>query len=394
MPGAINITLTRILKNTILPSTYSILVFEIINMFTIVAGNTDVLAVTTLSVILLIMSLIMGLKIHWFRARMNMKETKSSSELGSLVGMYRSQPFEVSSSTPLAPQPHNNVTASSSSVSPPSTQLSPSSSVHKLKINSQKKLPASSLENPSVGQSQPSKHKQKTEDGKKMKTKPASGRNPLSKPNKLHNSTQVNSLTNLSVGQSQPSDHKGKKEDGNETKSLFSFTKNPLSKPEKHNKPPNNSVQNPSVFAATGQSQPSNNKGKNADGNKSKVQSASSKNPIAKPEKHNQSVDAKRPPDNMGQSMKSKSKDPAPKGILQKVKPLPLPTTDDYNASSLKLTCSSTTSLKLTDNSSVTLRQTDHSTPLKLTAGNSSSLKPKTPIPLYILEQEESESES
>jgi hypothetical protein len=362
-------------------------------MFTIVAGNTDVLAVTTLSVMLLIMSLIMGLKIHWFRARMNMNETRSSNELRSLVGMYRSQPFEVSSSTPLAPQPYGNVTASSSShksmVSPSSTQLSPpSSSLHKFKINSQKKLPASSLQNPPMGKAQPSKHREKAEDGKKMKTKPACDRNPLSKPNELHNSTQMNSLTEPSVGQSQPSDHKRQKDDGNGTKSLFSFPKNPFSKPQKYNKPHNN----PTACAATGQSQSSKTKAMNANGYKSKAQSVSTKNPLVKPEKHNQSVDAKRPLDSMGQSMKPKSKALAPKGILQEVKPLQ--TTDDDNASSLKLTGSGTTSLKLTDSSSVTLIQTDDSTSLKLNGSESSSIKSKIPIPLHILEQEESESES
>lgn len=357
-------------------------------MFPIVAGNTDILAVTTLSVILLIMSLIMGLKIHWFRARMNMNATTSSDELGSLAGVYRSQPFEVSSSTPLATQPHNNLTASSSShkslASPLSAQLSlPLLSANKFKINSKKKLPASSPENLPVGESQPTKHKQDNEDGKKKKTKPTSGNNTLLAPNELHSSTQMTSLTNLSVGQSQPSNQKEKKEDGNKTKSLFSFTKNPLPKPENHNKPSNNSVQNPPVFAATKQQKLSNKKEKNADGNKSKVLSSTSKNPLSKPEKNNQPVDVKRPPDSMGQSMKPKSKVPAPKGILQKAKSPPLPNTDD-NAPSLKLT----------DNSSVTLRQTDDSSPLKPTDGNSSLLKTKTPIPLYILEQEESESES
>jgi hypothetical protein len=368
-------------------------------MFTTVAGNTDVLAVTTLSVILLIISLIMGLKIRWFRAQMNMKTNTSSSELGPLVGVYRSRPFEVSSSTPLVPQPQDNMTTSSSSqrtlVSPSSTQLSPpSSSAHKLKTDSQKKLPASSLENPPMGQLQPSKHKKNKEDGNKTKTKPASGKNPLSKPNKPDNSAQVDSLTNLSVGQSQPLDQNRKKVNGNETKSLFSFIKNPQSKPEKHNKQPHNSVQNPSMFAATGQSQPSNNKGNNADRNKFKAQSAFSKNPLAKPEKHDQIVDAKISPTSMEQSMKPKSKAPAPKGILQKVKPPQLPTANDDNATSLKLTGSSSTLLNETDDSSVTLRHTDDSTSLKLTDGNTSSLKPKTPIPLYILEQEESESES
>jgi hypothetical protein len=73
--------------------------------------------------------------------------------------------------------------------------------------------------------------------------------------------------------------------------------------------------------------------------------------------------------------MKPKNRVPVPKGILQKVKPPPFPTTHD----------DSSTSLTLTDDNSTSLKPTDRSP---------ASLKQKTPLPLYVLEQDESESES
>lgn len=340
-----------------------------------VAGTADVLALTTLSVILLVISLIMGLKIRWFRAQMNMKATNSRSELGSLDGVYRSQPFEVSSSVSLIPQSYN-ITAGSSShksqTSPPSEQLSTHSSLlHKPKTDLWKKPPASSLESPPE---EPSKYNREIDDGTKTKTKSASGKNPLSKP------TEHNSVHTDSVGQPQISSHKEKASDGNKIKSLFSFSKNPLSKKEKHNQPTHDSMQlsspkNPLLFAAIGQSQISHNEGENADRNKLKAQYASIKNPLARPDKQNIPVEAKKPPDCLGQSLKLKSRVPVPKGILQNVKPPPLPTTHD----------NSSTSLTLTDNNSISLKPNDRST---------ASLKQKTPLPLYVLEQDESESES
>lgn len=317
-----------------------------------------------------------------------MGATKTKCELESLVGVYRSQPFEVSSSTPLEPQPQNNINEDNSSytslVSPSSTQLSPPLSVHKSKNNSQKKPLASSLENSNVN-------------GNKTETKPTSGEKPLFKPKEPDNSVHVNSLKNTSVGQSQPSNHKVKKVGGNKTNSLFSFSKNPLSKSEKRNKPPHNSVQvnsskNPLKFATMGQSQSLNNNGKNVDGNKSKTQSASSRNPLARTEKHNEPVETNKSLDNMVQSMNPKSKAPAPKGILQNVKPPALPTTHDENSTSLQLIHNSSTSLKLTDDNSVMLKLSDKSTSLKLTEGSSTSLKLETQIPLHVSEQEESES--
>lgn len=41
----------------------------------------------------------MGLKFRWFRAQMKMETSSISSELTSLAGVYRSQPFEVSCSS-------------------------------------------------------------------------------------------------------------------------------------------------------------------------------------------------------------------------------------------------------------------------------------------------------
>jgi hypothetical protein len=352
-------------------------------MFTTVAGDTDVLALTTLSAILLVISLIMGLKIRWFRAQMNMKTTKRSSELGSLDGVYRSQPFEASSSAPLIPQSYS-ITADSSShksqISPSSEQLSTYPTLlHKSKTDLWKKPPAPSTESAPEEPSQPSRHNRKTEDGTKTKTKSASGKNPLFKPTE-HNSVHTYSLQNPSVGQPQPSSHKEKASDGNKIKSLFSLSKNPLSKQEKHNKPTHNPMQvnspkNPPLFAAMGQSQLSHNVGQNADGNRLEAPYVPIKNPLAKPDKQKKPLEAKKPPDFLGQSMKPNSKVPVPKGILQKVKPPSLPTTQDDSSTSLTLADDNITSLKQTDTSSA-------------------SLKLKTTLPSYVLEQDESQSES
>jgi hypothetical protein len=351
-------------------------------MFTTVAGNTDVLALTTLSVILLVISLIMGLKIRWFRAQMNMKAINSTSELGSLDdGVYRSQPFEVSSSAPLIPQSYNIITGSSShksQIPTSSEQLSTHSSLlHNSKTDLWKKPPASSTESPPEEPSRPSRHNRKIEFGTKTKTNSASGKNPLSKPTE-HNSVHL--LQNPSVGQPQPSSHKEKASDGNKIKSLFSLSKNPLSKQQKHNKPTHNSMQvsspkSPPLLAAMGQSQLSHNEVENADSSRLEAPYVPIKNPLAKPDKQNKPVEAKKPPDCLGQSITPKSRVPVPKSILQKVKPPPLPTAHD----------DSSTSLTLTDDNSKSLKPTDRS---------SASLKLKTPLPLYVLEQDESESES
>ncbi|PNF36130.1 hypothetical protein B7P43_G10962 [Cryptotermes secundus] len=343
-----------------------------------VADETDVLVLTTLSVILLVISLIMGLKIRWFRTQMNMKATNSSSELESLYGVYRSQPTEVSSSAPLLSLSHNIIAGSSSyksQISLSSEQLPTHPSLlHKSKTDLWKKPPASSIESPPE---EPSRHNRKFEDG--TKTKSASSKNPLSMPTE-HNSVHTNSLQYPSVGQTQPSSHKKKSSDGNKIKSLFSLTKNPLSKQEKHNKPTHNSMQMssskiPPPFATVGQSQLSHNEEEDADGNRLEAPYAPIKNPLAKPDKQIKPVEVKKPPDYLGQSMKPKSRVPVSKGILQKVNPPQLPTTHD----------DSSTSLTLTDNNNTSLKQTDRS---------SASLKLKTPLPLHVLEQDESESES
>lgn len=350
-------------------------------MFTTVAGKTDVLVLTTLSVILLVISLIMGLKIRWFRAQMNMKATNSSSELESLYGVYRSQPIEVSSSAPLISQSYNIIAGSSShksQISPSSEQLSTHPSLlHKSKTDLWKKPPASSIESPSEEPSQPSRHNRKFED--ETKTKPASGKNPLSMPRE-HNSVHTDSLQYPSMGQTQPSSHKKKSSDGNKIKSLFSLTKNPLSKQEKHNKQTHNSMQMssskiPPPVATVGQSQLSHNEGQNTDGNRLEAPYAPIKNPLAKPDKQIKPAEAKKPPDGLGQSMKPKSRVPVPKGILQKGNPPPLPTTHD----------DSSTSLTLTDDNNTSLKQTDRS---------SASLKLKTQFPMNVFEQDKSESES
>jgi hypothetical protein len=152
-------------------------------MFTTFAGNTEVLTLTTLSVILLVISLTMGLKIRWFRAQMDMKATNIRSELSSLDGVYRSQPFEASSSAPQTPQSYNVIAGSSSHKSvilPSSGKLSiNSSSMHTSKTDLLKIPTASSLENTPEGPSKPPKHNRKTEDGTKTKVP---HKNPFSKP--------------------------------------------------------------------------------------------------------------------------------------------------------------------------------------------------------------------
>jgi hypothetical protein len=340
-------------------------------MFTTVAGNTDLLVLTTLSMILLVISLIMGLKIRWFRARMDMKATNSGRELESLDGVYRSHPFEVSTSAPLAPQSYNIIAGSSSHTSP----ISPSSeklSVHSSILHTSKtdlwKIPtASSLEGPPVGSSQPSKHNRKIEDGAKSILNSASGKNLLSKPTE-HNSVHIDSLKNLPARQPQPTSHKEKASDGNKMKFLFPLGKNPLSKQEKHNKPPQNSIQvsspqNPPLFAAMGYPQLSQNEGKNVDENRLTAQTVPNKNPLARQDRQTKPVEARQSPYSFGQSKK-------PKGILQKIKPPTLPTTHGDSSHTLN----------------------DNTTSLRSNEGSSTSLVLKTPLPLYVLEQDESES--
>jgi len=157
-----------------------------------VTDTTDILlavALTTLSVIVLVISLIMGLKIRWFRSRIyNIQASKGSSELTPIEGVYRGQPFEVASAAPKVYQPAN-ATASSSSQKfqqlSSSKQLPPpSSSDHKFKNDSKKKYRASSSENPLVGQSQPSGSKQDKEDKNKSTYQSATPKNPLAKLDK------------------------------------------------------------------------------------------------------------------------------------------------------------------------------------------------------------------
>jgi hypothetical protein len=331
-------------------------------MSTTVAGTTDALlpvTTTTLSVILLVISLIMGLKIWRFRARMDIERSKSKNDLSSSVGVYRSHPFEVASAAPLVRQPNNTTASSSSHKSqlPSSSKqvLPPSSSAQKFKTDSQKNHQASSFQSPKVGQSQPSIQDQKNSEGKKSKTKSTHGKNPLSKP------------------------------------------------------------KNPPALAAMGQSQPSDRKGDNMDRNKSKDQSAATKNPLAKLDKHNELLKAKRPPQSMGQNMRPNHEIPVPKSILQKAEQPPRPVTRDDNVSSLKLTDSSSTFLRLPDDNHTPFTLTDDNraspkgaddnrtsprqmddnhTFLRPTHGGSMAFKAKMPLPLYVTEQEASESET
>jgi len=263
------------------------------------SGTTDLpLAVifTNLSVIVLVVSLIMGLKIRWFRTRIyNIQASKGSSEVTPIEGVYRGQTFEVASAAPKVYQP-TNATASSSSHKfkqlPSSKQLPPpSSSDHKFKKDSKKKYPASSSENPLVGQSQPSGTKQDKEDT-----------------------------------------------------------------------------------------------------NKSKYQSATPKNPLAKLDKCDERSKAETPPQSMWQHMKPKNKVTVPKSILQTKQP-PLPVTHDDNSSVLILN-DDNSSGKLTNNRISPREIDDNIVSHKPGRGVSIALRSKTPIPQYVMDHDESESET
>lgn len=332
-------------------------------MFNKVAGTTDLLLAVTmiaLSVILLVTSLIMGLKIRWWRARKyDIQASKGSSEPTTFAGMYRGQSFEVASAAPKVRQT-DNATASSSSYKfqQPSSlkQLLPSSlSYHKFKTDSQKKYSVSSFENPPVGQSQPSKQHQKNSEAKKTETKNTHGTNPLSEP------------------------------------------------------------RNPPAFATMGQSQPSGSERDSIDRNKSKHQSATTKNPLATLDRHYEHFNAEKPSQSMGQNMKPNSEVPVPKGTLLKAKLQPPPVTHDDNSSVLKLTDNSSTLLKVLDDNHKSFQLTDdyHTSP-KLTNdnrtsrrdiednhvsprpghGGSTAFKSKVPIPLQVTEEDVSESET
>lgn len=124
----------------------------------------------------------MGLKLRWFRARYNIQGSKGSSE-PVFVGVYRGQTFEAASAAPRVRQPANATAGSSSHTfqQPLSSKQvpPPSSSNHKFKTDSKKKYPASSSENPLVGQSQPSGNKQDNKERNKSKHQSAAPKNPL-----------------------------------------------------------------------------------------------------------------------------------------------------------------------------------------------------------------------
>jgi hypothetical protein len=267
-------------------------------MFITVTGTTDLLlavTVTTLSVIVLVTSVIMGLKRWWFRTRMyNIQESKGSSEVAPTFGVYRGQSFEVASAAPKVHQPAN-ATASSSS--------------HKLQEpSSSKRLPPPST----------------------------SGHNPKSDSKK----------------------------------------KNIAPSPEK---------------PLMGQSQPSGSKQDKKDRNKSKHQSATPKNPLAKPDEHDKGSEA------LYENMKPRNEVPVRKSILQTELP-PIPVTHYVNSSELELNHDNHTSHKPTHDNRTSRREIDdnhvshksgRSVPVAL-----KSKAPKAPIPQYVTEQDESESET
>jgi hypothetical protein len=271
-------------------------------MFTTVTGTTDLLPVVivaTLSAIVLVVSLVMGLMTRWFRAQIyNVQAFKKSSEPTEFVGVYRGHTFEVASAAPKVHQPAN-ATASSSSHKFQQTSSSkqvppPSSSDRKFKTDSKKKLPASSSEKPPVRQSQPSGSKQ---------------------------------------------DKKDK--------------------------------------------------------SKSKHQSATPRNPLAKIEVQNERSRAEKPPQSRGQNVKPKNEVPAPKSILHTKLP-PIPAEHNGSSSFLKLNNDNHTSRKLPDDNRTSPREIDDNyVSLKPGHGVSKAAKPKAPaIPQYVTEQEESESET
>lgn len=145
---------------------------------------------TTLSVIVLVISLIMGLKFPWFRTRIyniqtskGSRELKDSSEPIPIGGVYRGQTFEAASAAPRVHQPANATASSSSYRYQPHSSSSkqvppPSSSDHKFKSDSKKKYPASSSGNPPMGRPQPSGSKH---DRNMPKHQYATPKNPLAK---------------------------------------------------------------------------------------------------------------------------------------------------------------------------------------------------------------------
>jgi hypothetical protein len=261
-------------------------------MFTTVTDTTDVLlavTLTTLSLIVLVISLIMGLKIRWFRTRIyNIQASKGSSELTPTEGVYRGQTFEVASAAPKAYQPAN-ATASSSS--------------HKFQqLSSSKQLPPPSS----------SDHNFKT-----------SSENPL-------------------VGKSQPSGSKQDKEDKN----------------------------------------------------KSNYQSATPKNPLAKLDKHDERSEAETPPQSMWQNMTPKNEFTVPKSIHRTKQPA-LPATHDGNSSEFILNDDNKSSRKLTNDNRTSPREIDDDRiSHEPGRGGPIALKSKTPIPQYITEHDESETET
>jgi hypothetical protein len=268
-------------------------------MFITVTDTTDLplaVTVTLLSVIVLVVSLIIGL-LSRFRAHIyNIQGNKGSSEPTLLVGVYRGQSFEAASAAPKVQQPAN-ATASSAAhkfQQPPSSKQVPqasSSSGHRFKTDSKKKYPASPPENPLVGQLQSSASKQDNEDR-----------------------------------------------------------------------------------------------------NKSKHQSATSKNPLARLDRHDKR--AEKPPQRMGQNKKPKNRAPVPVSILHTELPPP-PVTHNGNSSLLELNYVNHTSRRLTDYNRTSPREIDNTQiSLKPGHGGPTTIKSKTPIPQYVTDQDESESET
>jgi hypothetical protein len=271
------------------------------------SGTTDSLlamAWTTLSVIVLVISLIMGLKFRWFRTRVyniqafkGTREPKGSSEPRAFVGVYRGQSFEVASAAPSVYRPGNATAGSSSHTFQQPTLTSkqeppPSSSDYKFKTVSKKNYPASSSENPPVGQSQPSGSKQDKKDR-----------------------------------------------------------------------------------------------------NKSKYQSATPKNPLARSDEHNERLRAVKPPQGTGQNTRPKNKAPVPKSIVHTKLP-PIPVAHDGNSSLPKLNDGNHTSHKLTNDNRTYPRDIDDNyVSHEPVHGDSRAPKSKMPIPKYVSEQDESESE-
>jgi len=161
-------------------------------------------------------------------------------------------------------------------------------------------------------------------------------------------------------------------------------------KTDSKKKYPASSSENP----LAGQPQSSAGKQDNEDRNKSKHQSAKPKNPLARLDRHDERSRAEKPPQSMEQNKKSKNRAPVPVSILHTELPPP-PITHDGNSSLLEPNYENHTSRELTDDNRTSPREIDDNR-VSLNPGRdgSTAIKSKTTIPQYVMDQDQSESET